>query len=201
MREALLRTGITIENVSDIEGEELEGVSDSEVECECVFRLDIEISSAAGIVRRMDSVSEVTADYEHTDVDSKSDTCSESQIFEEVFSGDFPTGAVRVFFEQPYITCVEENGAMEDADDGESIFRIEFNFECTGLVEISINLIFGCAIRSGSDRADGECSNRVGATDIELFRVWYFGRVSVGVCNSDEGTRNEPMLSFGYKSA
>ena len=55
---------------------QLERVSDREMECESFLKRDVEIMVGACILRSMKTVTEVSADYEHPDVDTQTYACA-----------------------------------------------------------------------------------------------------------------------------
>ena len=116
------------------------------MEGEGVFEADVEIARGAGVVGGMESVAEITTDHHHADVDTQSDAGAQCEILEEGVPAQLSTGTQRVVLEKPYVSGIEEEGAVEHAHDREAVFGVELKLERTGLVEVAIALRLGHAV-------------------------------------------------------
>ena len=115
-----------------------ERITDRKVESEGFVGLYVEIAALASIVRRMETIAEVAADNHHSDIHPETDPGSERDITQERISFQLAAGAQGVILQEPYIAGVDKGGSMKYADYREPVFRVEFELESTGLVEISV---------------------------------------------------------------
>ena len=122
------------------------------MEGQTVFeRSHVVVSLLPGVVGRMYAYSQIAAQYEHADVVAQSNTCTEGYVVEKSFVVEFASGAVGVTFQQPNITGIDKGGTVQVAPDGEAILDVRFEFECTRLVEVPVDIVFGREITSGAE--------------------------------------------------
>ena len=152
----------------------LERISDGQVKSECLLERNIEISVYAGVIRGMQTISEVTSDHHDTDIDPKADAGSECDILKESRTFEQASRAQGVAFEKPDVAGIKEDSAVQNAYDGEPVFHIHFELERTRLVEIAVALAHGWTVAAGADGAHRERADGVGSSDVELLGVGYF---------------------------
>ena len=173
-----------------------ERVSYGEVERERVAeRFHVVVSSSSGVVGEVYSYAEVAAHDEHSYVESESGSCAGGEILEECGAAEFSSRTHGIVAEQPDVARVEEYCSVERSVDGEAVFDVELEFECSGLVKISVDEIFGHLIAARADASDGECADGVGSSDIELFGVGDCFGVAIGVCGADRHAADEPVVA------
>ena len=131
----------------------------------------IEVTPLAGVVRGMEGISEVASDYHHSEVETESYTSTEGYVVEKCRAFQCAAGAVRIVFEQPDVAGIKEQRAVKRADYGEAQLGVEFEFECTCLVEVSVGFCFGRAVAARTEASDGKCSYRVGSAYVKLLAV------------------------------
>ena len=153
------------------------------------------VAALAGFVRGMDTYAEVAAHHEHADVEAQTHAGAEGYVLEKCGGFQLAAGTFGVVFEQPHVAGIEEHCAMYRPEDREAVFKVHLEFECSGLVEVAVDLIAGHAVAAGAEAADGKCADGVGATDVELFAVGHLRGVAVCVGGSYCHAANEPMVA------
>ena len=171
------------------------------MECEGVLEFNVEITSVSSIVGGMNAVAEIATDDDHTNVDTQADACAEGKITQESLSGEQSAGTIWIVFKEPYVTGINKDGTVEHTHDRKAVFGVELELERTGLVEVSVDLFFRRTVTARTKGPDGEGSDGVGSSDIELLGVGYFGGISVGMFGTDKDSRHEPVFRAGNQTA
>lgn len=136
---------------------------------------DIEVAAITRFVRRMQPDAKVAADNEHPYIDAEAYTGSGSEIAQERRCFQFSSRTGGVVLKQPDIAGVEENSTVERPEKRKTVFDVEFELECSRLVEVTVDLIGRHAEGAGTNGTHGESADRVGATAIELLGIGNLG--------------------------
>ena len=126
------------------------------MEGECLLEGDVEIMVRAVVIRGVETIAEITAKHKHPDVDSQSDSGAEREIPQKSLAAQFASGACRIILEKPDIAGIQEYGTVQDTDYREPVFGVQFQFECSCLVEIPVLHVCWRAVTSRSERPHGE---------------------------------------------
>ena len=158
-------------------------------------RFHVVVSSFPGVVRSMYADTEVTSDDEHTYVEPKSETSSQSEVPQKSASTQCSAWTHWVAFKKPYIAGVDKERAVKRSDDRETVLYVCLELKCSRAVEIVVGLSCRRRIASRTYRSDSESTDRVSAADIELLGIRHLRRVAVGVCRTCRHPSDKPMLT------
>lgn len=143
----------------------------------------------------MEGYAEIEAEYEELEVVAETETCAEGELVEQVLGTELASRVGVVGAEEPHVACVEEECAVEVADDVEPVFGVCLKLDVASLVEVCAS---ACAVvvtaRTYGSYSEGAYA--VGSAHVEEFAVG--GNGCVAVCPDDASlqTCNEAAL-FG----
>lgn len=78
------------------------------MEGERIAKADVEVMTLVVVIWIVKTISEVSADYEHSYIDAQANSCTEGYIAQECPGFKFSSGSVRVVFKEPDITGINE---------------------------------------------------------------------------------------------
>lgn len=103
----------------------------------------------------------------------------------EVVHGELTSRALGVLTQEPHVSGIKEDGAVERPEKTGAKFGIGLELEVTRLVDVGI-LTIVAAIASRTDGAHGEGTHAVGATDIKLVGIGRSPTVAIAIDGAGE---------------
>ena len=159
-------------------------------------RLHVVIATMTGVVGRMDAYAKVAAYNKHAYVETQTHSGTHGQIAEECAPLKLSTRTVGVVLQQPHITGIKEEGAVNGTEYRETVLGIALKLKRTGFIEIAVDIVLIGMITARTDAADGKRTHRVGTTHIELLAVRHLVTVAVGMSHAAKHSRHKPMLAL-----
>ena len=137
------------------------------------------VTALAGVIRSMESDSEIETQNEELHVVAQTCTCAQRYLIEHAREGDFALRMTVVLFKIPYVAGIDKECTVKVSGYAETILGIEFETEISRLVEICASPV-SIAISARTYGTHGKGTYAVRTSGIELFAVWCNRRVSVG---------------------
>ena len=134
----------------------------------------------------MEGDAHVEAEHEEVEVVTQTDTRAEGYVLQRG-SCKLRTRALRVVAHEPNVAGIEEDGAVEVAEEFGTQFGVCFEFYVARLVHVGVARV-GSAVRTRTDGANGEGTYTVGTAHVELVGVRHTRRVAVGIRHTAEET-------------
>ena len=156
-----------------------EGVAYGKMEGKGVLEFPyVVVSAPVGIGRSVESNAEVEAQYKELKVVAYAHAGTKGKIVEESGCLQGTTGALLVLTQEPYVAGIKEQGSLQTAHEGETIFHIGLKLEIARLVHIGIPGP-GSGVAAGADSTYGKGAYAVSTADKELVAVG--GHIGVAV--------------------
>ena len=159
---------------------ESERIAYGEMEGETIFEaFEVIESRTRRLVWGMQTNADIKSEDEEVEVITQ--TCSRAnRNVLEVVHGELTSRALGVLTQEPHVSGIKENGAVERPEKTGAKFGIGFEFEVTRLVDVGI-LTIVAAIASRTDGAHGEGTHAVGAADIKLVGIGRSATIAIAI--------------------
>lgn len=169
---------------------ESERIAYGEMEGETVFEtFEVIESRTRRLVWGMQTDADIKAEDEEVKVVSQTSSCANRNVL-EVVHGELTTGALGILTQEPHVSSIKEDGAVERPEKTGAKFGISLEFEVTRLVDVGI-LAVVATIASRTDGAHGEGTHAVGATDIKLVGIGRPSTVAIAIDGAGEEAGRE----------
>ena len=169
---------------------ESERIAYGEMEGETVFEtFEVIESGTQRLVWGMQTNADIKS--ENKEIEVVTQTCSRAnRNVLEIVHGELTSRALGVLTQEPNVSGIKEDGAVERPEKTGAKFGIGLEFEVTRLVDVGI-LAIVAAIASRTDGAHGEGTHAVGAADIKLVSIGRPATVAIAIDGAGEEAGRE----------
>ena len=137
--------------------------------------IDIEVSGTAGFVGQVKADAPVETDDEEVEVVADADAGADGELAEEILQTERAGGVVGlvgvVVGRRPYVAGIEEEGAVEVAEELAAVFEVADELVAAVAHEVVGGVVAETLDITGSDAAHRPCAETVGTADVELFAI------------------------------
>ena len=150
------------------------------MECLAVLEaVNVKEARLSCLVRYMQCKAPIKTENEEVEVITQSDTCSQCHITEEILQRELGVliavlsfiQIVGTVLEVPYITGIQEKGAMEITKQLRTILQVTHKFDVAILHEVRDGFVFITGETARTQSANGEGSYAVGTAHIEQLGI------------------------------
>ena len=169
---------------------ESERIAYGEMEGETIFEaFEVIESRTRRLVWGMQTNADIKTKNKEIEVVTQTGSRANRNVL-EVVHGELTSRALGVLTQEPHVSSIKEDGAVERPEKTGAKFGIGLELEVTRLVDVGI-LAVVAAIASRTDGAHGEGTHAVGAADIKLVGIGRSSTVAIAIDGASEEASRE----------
>ena len=167
-----------------------ERIAYGEMEGETVFEtFEVIEAGTRRLVWGMQTNADIKSEDKEIEVVTQTGSRADRDVL-EVVHGELTSRALGVLTQEPHVSGIKEDGAVERPEKTGAKFGIGLELEVTRLVDVGI-LAIVAAIASRTNRAHGEGTHAVGTADIKLVGIGRPPTVAIAIDGAGEEAGRE----------
>ena len=148
------------------------------------------------LVRRMQSDTQVRADYNKTDIVTQSEPRPQGYLVQQTRKLELSAGPFLVAPQKPNVTRVHKQGRIQTAHNLKTQLHIPLQLDIPCLIQIGRRVIALLMVTSRPEGTNRERPNAICSSDIKLLAIRHHAGVPIGIADSAHKAKGE-LGAFG----